>query len=86
MEKISASLETIAETVEKNADVSKTDTAIKSARNLIKDQASPMLKELDKELATWQLKLSVILKETVGKKGMAKHARFWAEKLREARV
>ena len=46
----------------------------------------PLLKELDTELSIWQSKLEVILKEPVGKKGMAKHARFWAEKLRAIHV
>ena len=98
MQKISASLEAIARVVEKNADISETERAIKATRDLIKGAATsatkapadghelPYLKELDAELATWQTKLSVILKEPVGKKGMAKHARFWAEKLSGARV
>ena len=84
MKKIIESLEAIAAAAEKEPE--KTEQAIKAARGLIKDQELPLLKELDAELATWQSKLSVILKEPVGKKGMAKHARFWAEKLREARV
>ena len=46
----------------------------------------PLLKELDTELSIWQSKLAVILKEPIGKKGMAKHARFWAEKLRAIHV
>ncbi len=46
----------------------------------------PLLEELDTELSIWQSKLAVILKEPVGKKGMAKHARFWAEKLRTIHV
>ena len=48
----------------------------------LQENTRNLLKELDKELSIWQSKLSVILNEPVGKKGMAKHARFWAEKLR----
>ena len=85
MKNISASLEAIANSAEK--DTEKTEQAIKVARDLIKNASvTSELKELDTELSIWQSKLAVILKEPVGKKGMAKHARFWAEKLRTIHV
>lgn len=40
------------------------------------------LAELAKEAKIWQDKLGVILQEPVGRKGMARHARFWIEKLK----
>ena len=85
MKEVITGLETIASTVERNSDVLKVEQAIKAIRDLIKNHELPLLKELDTELATWQSKLSVILKEPVGKKGMAKHARFWAERIESLR-
>ena len=82
MKEIAAAVEVIAGTVEKNLDILKTEQAIKAARELLKRNEHPELIALDVELATWQSKLSVILKEPVGRKGMAKHARHWAEKLK----
>ena len=95
MQKIVASLEAIANSVDKGLDLSKTQEAIKTTRGLIKDFVDktngksvgaihelPLLKELDAELLIWQSKLSVILSEPVGKKGMAKHARHWVERLK----
>ena len=38
-----------------------------------------LLEKLDGELSTWQQKLPVILKEPVGRQGMAKHAAYWAD-------
>ena len=84
MKNIIVSLETIASTVEKNADALKTEQAITLARNQIENISNdPLLKELDLELSVWQSKLAVILKEPAGKKGMAKHARYWAERLKK---
>ena len=90
MKNVIVSLETIANSVDKELDLSKTQEAIKITRGLIAGAISatadkhdlPLLKELDKELSIWQSKLEVILSETAGRKGMAKHARFWAEKLK----
>ena len=87
MQTLSESLEAIASAVEKNADASKVSEAVKTARDLVKNSLSePSLKELDHELSIWQSRLSVILNELAGKKGMAKHARFWAERLRATHV
>ena len=94
MKSIVVSLEALAAAVDKNSDLSKTEEAIKATRSLIKgfvgaglprptqDAGTAPLHELDAELSIWQSKLAVILKEPVGKKGMAKHARYWAEKLK----
>jgi hypothetical protein len=78
---LTESLEKIAKEAEHGADEAAVRGAIKTAQELTKGKESSLLKELDAELATWQSKLSVILKEPAGKKGMAKHARFWAERL-----
>ena len=79
VQKISASLEAIADLVEHTSDLPKIQTAIQTAKNLAKEAS---LQQLETELGTWQSKLSVILNEPVGKKGMAKHARYWIEKLK----
>ncbi len=93
MKRLIVSLEAIADLADRASDLSKTQAAIQSAKILVQEskkkegqaeQAS--LQQLETELDTWQSKLSVILNEPVGKKGMAKHARFWAEKLRTIHV
>ena len=79
-EKISQALEDIARAAKSTGDDSKIKQAITAAKNLVSGQAS--LQQLESELSTWQSKLSVILKEPVGRQGLAKHAGYWAEKLR----
>ena len=68
----------------------KTGEAIEMTKALIRDlkgkthhipEAS--LSQLEQELSTWQAKLGVILKEPVGREGMAKHAHHWIEELRK---
>ena len=86
MPTISGSLEALASSIDKGADLARAAEAIKSTRELTKDKDLPVLKELDAELSVWQSKLSVILNAPEGKKGMAKHARFWAEKLKAIHV
>lgn len=86
MQTINGSLEALASAIDKGADLAKVTEAIKSTRELTKGKDVPALKELDAELSVWQSKLSVILSEPEGKKGMAKHARFWAEKLKAIHV
>ena len=93
MQKISASLEAIAHLADQALDLSKTQAAIQAAKTLVEESRKKsgqteeaLLQQLETELGTWQSKLSVILSEPVGKKGMAKHARFWAEKLRATHV
>ena len=86
MKSIIISLEALASVIDKGADLAKTTEAIQSVRELTKSKELPVLKELDAELSVWQSKLSVILNAPEGKKGMAKHARFWAEKLKAIHV
>jgi len=68
----------------------KTGVALEMAMTLAKElkgkshhipEAS--LGQLEQELSTWQAKLGVILKEPVGREGMAKHAHHWIEELRK---
>ena len=82
MKSIIVSLEALASAIDKGADPAKTGEAIKTTRDLTKNYKDALIRELDTELSIWQSKLSVILKEPVGKQGMAKHARFWAERLK----
>ena len=83
VQKISTSLEAIADLVDHASDLPKIQAAIQTAKTLAKEAS---LQQLETELNTWQSKLSVILNEPAGKKGMAKHARFWAEKLKAIHV
>ena len=85
IKKVIASLENVAKLVRSNADIEKVELAVKAARSVIQGFSSngtQALSELDHELEIWLSKLSVILKEEVGKKGMIQHALFWVEKLK----
>ena len=85
--KITDALEAIARAVKDPQNAAKTEEAIKTTRDLIKhskenENLDASLKQLDSELATWQSKLPVILKEPVGKEGMVKHIQYWIVKLK----
>jgi hypothetical protein len=87
MQKILQNLEQIAKAA-KNGSEKEASEAVKTARESIRGSNGSVgaenaaLRELDQELAVWQSKLPVIWKETVGRQGMAKHAVYWAEQLR----
>ena len=81
-EKICSGLEEIARLVKSTNDTSKINEAIGSLRNLISGREP--YRQLETELNTWQVKLSVILKESVGREGMVKHARYWVERIKNA--
>ena len=78
MDKISSGLEEIERLAKSSKEASQINQAIQAVRDLRPE------KELDRELAVWQSKLDVILKEPIGREGMAKHARYWAEKVKNA--
>ena len=85
--KIADGLEAIARAVKDPQGIAKTEEAIKTTRDLIKhskenESLDASLKQLDSELATWESKLSVILKEPVGKEGMVRHVEYWIGKLK----
>jgi len=68
----------------------KTGAALEMASGLIKELKGKShhipeesLGRLEQEVFTWQSKLGVILKEPVGREGMAKHAHHWIEELRK---
>lgn len=68
----------------------KTGAALEIAWGLVKELKGKthhipeeFLGQLEQELSTWQAKLGVILKEAVGREGMAKHAHHWIEELRK---
>ena len=65
----------------KSGDAAKIEMLIQAARKAASGAKEGPLKQLDEELSTWQKKLSTILKEPVGRQGMAKHARHWIEQL-----
>ena len=89
IQKITDALEAIARSVKNSQGTAKTEEAIKMTRDLIKhskenESFDASLRPLDSKPPTWESKLPVILKEPVARQGMAKHANFWAEKLRGA--
>ena len=89
MKKITDKLEEIAHSAKNPSEQAKTVEALKTLRTLVKDPketgAAPkeLLGKLDGELEVWQMKLAVILKEPVGREGMARHAKHWVEELRK---
>lgn len=93
MKDIIINLESIASLVDHASDVSKVHEAITSTKVLVQNSKKSTnkteqvtLSQLEQELGVWQSKLSVILSDPAGRKGIAKHARFWAEKLRAVHV
>ena len=79
MQDVCKALERIARLAE-SADEMALKNELKTFREMIAIQ--PELRTLENELKVWQEKLSVIFQEPIGRKGMAKHARFWAQRLR----
>ena len=66
----------------KGSDKVKIEAAVQAARKSLSGAKNDRLKQLDEELSTWQKKSDVILKEPVGREGMAKHIRHWITSLR----
>lgn len=90
-EKLLGSLEKLAHTAKTSSDAAGFEKAVKETRELIKqslsgagDAAKKLLSQLDSELDVWQKKITVIVKEPLGRQGMAKHAHHWAEILKKA--
>ncbi|MBI3252579.1 MAG: hypothetical protein HYZ52_04615 [Candidatus Omnitrophica bacterium] len=75
-EKTIRALEAIADLVRGSAERGKIEAAVKAARKL-----APV-PDLAEELSVWEKKLDVILKEPVGREGMARHVSHWIEKLK----
>ncbi len=77
-------LERLAHLVEGSSGPSEIDGAIRELLKTLTTEPSKSenLGKLESELKIWQEKLPVILKEPIGRKGMAKHARFWADQLK----
>ena len=77
-------LELIAKLANKSSDAREIESAIKLAREALKnDRSDPRLVNLDLELSTWQSKIAVILQEPIGRQGMSKHCLYWVEKLKK---
>ena len=97
LKKITESLEQIARAAKSSAEPAKTEEAIRAARTLIQNanagsvgeggkELEVLLNKLDSELATWQTKLPVILKESIGRQGIAKHTSYWVEQLKKCQT
>ena len=89
MKEIISALEQLEKNIKNTQDTPKTDNAIqiirKSILNRIKHSSGhekSLLEQLDSELSIWQGKLNIILKESAGRDGMAKHAKHWITSLR----
>lgn len=87
MKKITDKLEEIAHSAKNPSEQARTVEAIKNLRKLIEEHkvsapaAKELLERLNGELDVWQSKISVILKEPVGREGMARHAKHWVQEL-----
>ena len=86
-------LEAIARVAKNAANPAETVRAIQSVRDLVQSlktteatEIKKSLSQLDSELSTWQSKLDVILKESVGRQGIAKHAHYWVERLEQLKT
>lgn len=85
MKKTMKCLQEISHLANGSADAAKIRQAIESARAAVKEERSAdtaLSAQLETELSTWLQKIDVILKEPAARSGMAKHAHFWAEKLK----
>ena len=77
-------LKNISKLAGQSTDAVAVEKAIKQAREALKTAGDETLKKnLDLELMTWQLKISVIMSEPVGRQGMSKHCLHWVQKLGE---
>ncbi len=90
MRDIISGLEEMAHLMRGTLDQSKMKEVIQKVRDSIPDLKTQMdkdsqvlLAQLDAELSTWQTKSEIILKEPVGREGIAKHVRYWVEKLQK---
>ena len=90
-EPVLQALENIAHAAKSSSDPKTLREAVKAARSAAQSSlgkngnaSSELLAILEQELSTWESKLDVILKEPVGRQGMAKHAHYWIEKLKKA--
>ncbi|OIO38534.1 MAG: hypothetical protein AUJ72_02390 [Candidatus Omnitrophica bacterium CG1_02_46_14] len=89
MTKLIQSLSSLATLADQSSDASKIISAVQVVKTFVQESKKQndaskamLLEQLETELGTWQTKLSVILNEPAGKKGMVKHVRFWIEKLK----
>ena len=82
MNEIVKCLEEITHLAKSSGDASKIKQAIQKTRETLSSRSkNALLQKLDAELSTWQSKLDVILKEPIGREGMAKHAKHWIGEL-----
>ena len=84
MKNIIQNLESLSRLAGRSTDIGEVEAMIEKTRQAVKVAANdPLFEELDFELSTWQSKLSVILKEPMGRQGMSKHCLHWVEKLKK---
>ena len=63
--------------------IQSTRASIQKSGAGLTDDKKHLLNNLDQELSVWNEKIAVILKEPVGRQGMAKHALHWVERLQK---
>ena len=82
VKEILQALETIERSVGSGNDAARAQAAIRTARAKTASSSDALLKQLAAELLTWESKFPVIWHESDGRRGMAKHAKHWMEKLK----
>lgn len=81
LDQLSRSAKSDKEAVNPSAAVKELRKHIREGKPKAPSELHAMLSQLDEELAVWESKIDVILKEPVGRQGMARHAAHWAERL-----
>jgi len=89
-QKVIADLEQLAKVIKKSDSTDGLESILRDClrdidqlKEKISSDEAPILERLKGELEVWQDKKDVILKETSGRQGMAKHAHFWVEQLKQ---
>ena len=89
-QKVIADLEQLAKVINKSGSADGLESILKDClrdidqlKEKLSSDEAPILERLKGELEVWQDKKDVILKEASGRQGMAKHAHFWVEQLKQ---
>lgn len=88
MQKTLKCLEIISHLAKGSADAAQVRKAIESARAAVQEERSAnsaLFAQLDSELSVWLTKLDVLLNEPAGRHGMAKHAIYWLEQIKNVK-
>lgn len=85
MRELADSLEQVARAARGPAEKDVVLKAVRKSKSIMSalHVRTEMLKQLIDELAVWEKKVDAILSDPAGRQGMAKHAAFWADRVRK---